>query len=210
MSNTFIVNKLIYYQRECCPWYDLLYYSEIYLVPFKVILSMPLITFATNSWRVCSWSFPAWTTLLIEKVIYNITLITNEAIPEKWFAIALIWIKIPTSSWFNVSSLFSSKSHSLVIKENANTLIPQCLATMTSGQVLIPAKYWKLSNFELDIVICIKIIFISMKIKTVRILRESEEISAQRTGLHIFECIGELLIIDCYLEKISTQQSRFN
>ena len=43
-----------------------------------------------------------------------------------------------------------------------------------------------------------------MKIKTERILRESEEISAQRTGLHIFECIGELLIIDCYLEKIST------
>ena len=149
-----IVHKLIYYQRECCPWYDLLYYSEIYLVPFKVILSMPLITFATNSWRVCSWSFPAWTTLLTEKVIYNVTLITNGSMI--WFSIALIWIKILTSSWFNVSSLSSSKTHSLVINENANTLIPQCLATMTSGQVLIPANYWKLLNFELDIVTCIK------------------------------------------------------
>ena len=149
-----IVNKLIYYQRECCPWYDLLYYSEIYLVPFKVILSMPLITFATNSWRVCSWSFPAWTTLLTEKVIYNVTLITNGAMI--WFSIALIWMKIPTSSWFNVSSLSSTKAHSLVIKENANTLIPQCLATMTSGHVLIPANYWKCWNFELDIVICIQ------------------------------------------------------
>ena len=43
-----------------------------------------------------------------------------------------------TSSWFALSGLFSSTIHSLVIRENANTFIPQWQATSTSGIVLMP------------------------------------------------------------------------
>ena len=43
-----------------------------------------------------------------------------------------------TSSWFALSGLSSSTIHSLVIRENANTFIPQWQATSTSGIVLMP------------------------------------------------------------------------